>query len=662
MAVKKILIRRDTTANFEYYNPTLSNGEFGIELCSDGSRKVKIGNGYTPWNELGYAINDAEYSERLDQIQEQGEERDLLLETLEETITNLETTVAALQEANTGQDTKLEELTDQYTETIQRLSAITTALANQGSVLTTLLAQIESLAQNQVTDETISEIIQSIAACDAIIAELREIQATQGDTLGTLEDTQASQDQTLSTLNQACTELQDQLQGIQTALSVVKNVWEQVQQETISQAAAIAELMAIKSSLPGNLGALENQVANLAETVGEAQIARAAKDQEHDTAITGLQGAIRQEQINRIQGDTTQAQALEAATAALDAKIYDEIAVRSGETSALDTKIDAEIAVRSDMDTALQSQITGNHAVYQAHEEDTDNPHGVTKAQVGLAQVDNTADADKPVSTAQAAAIAETLTASKTYTNAQIQATINGTLHYKGDVETYADLPLENERFDLWHVLDTGKGYYWFGGEWNLLDFSVDLSAYYTTEETDTLLGDKVAKEPGKGLSQNDFSNSYLQMLQALAGELKVFHDGIEYRADGYEDILVTRYMLRSDLSITNSSIEISFDGVKFRVVATSTTNLRTEVLSAKVGETVIATIRRNTFYNGNTEGQTIQNRALDDTPYIIDSTIYVESNDYSIYQIFVGGHWWEINLWPANAKAVVLMSLERRL
>lgn len=35
-----------------------------------------------------------------------------------------------------------------------------------------------------------------------------------------------------------------------------------------------------------------------------------------------------------------------------------------------------------------------------------DNPHGVTKAQVGLGNVDNTSDASKPVSTAQAAAIA----------------------------------------------------------------------------------------------------------------------------------------------------------------------------------------------------------------------------------------------------------------
>lgn len=39
------------------------------------------------------------------------------------------------------------------------------------------------------------------------------------------------------------------------------------------------------------------------------------------------------------------------------------------------------------------------------HEDDTSNPHGVTKAQVGLANVDNTSDLNKPVSTAQQTAI-----------------------------------------------------------------------------------------------------------------------------------------------------------------------------------------------------------------------------------------------------------------
>lgn len=44
-------------------------------------------------------------------------------------------------------------------------------------------------------------------------------------------------------------------------------------------------------------------------------------------------------------------------------------------------------------------------ASLSSHTGNTSNPHGVTKAQVGLGNVDNTSDANKPVSTAQKAAI-----------------------------------------------------------------------------------------------------------------------------------------------------------------------------------------------------------------------------------------------------------------
>ncbi len=45
--------------------------------------------------------------------------------------------------------------------------------------------------------------------------------------------------------------------------------------------------------------------------------------------------------------------------------------------------------------------------VIENHEKDKENPHGVTAEQVGLGNVNNTSDMDKPVSTAQANAIAD---------------------------------------------------------------------------------------------------------------------------------------------------------------------------------------------------------------------------------------------------------------
>jgi hypothetical protein len=56
--------------------------------------------------------------------------------------------------------------------------------------------------------------------------------------------------------------------------------------------------------------------------------------------------------------------------------------------------------------TAQGIAIAVVQADIDAHQADLANPHAVTKAQVGLSSVDNTSDATKPVSSAQAAAIA----------------------------------------------------------------------------------------------------------------------------------------------------------------------------------------------------------------------------------------------------------------
>lgn len=54
---------------------------------------------------------------------------------------------------------------------------------------------------------------------------------------------------------------------------------------------------------------------------------------------------------------------------------------------------------------AQREAIDGVQSNLDSHEANMSNPHGVTKSQVGLSNVDNTSDADKPVSTAQATAI-----------------------------------------------------------------------------------------------------------------------------------------------------------------------------------------------------------------------------------------------------------------
>jgi hypothetical protein len=53
-----IQIRRDTAANWTSANPTLAQGELGLETNTD---KFKVGDGSTAWTSLGYLIDTGGY-------------------------------------------------------------------------------------------------------------------------------------------------------------------------------------------------------------------------------------------------------------------------------------------------------------------------------------------------------------------------------------------------------------------------------------------------------------------------------------------------------------------------------------------------------------------------------------------------------------------------
>lgn len=54
-----IQLRRDTAANWTSANPTLAQGELGVETDTD---KIKVGDGSTAWTSLGYLINTGGYA------------------------------------------------------------------------------------------------------------------------------------------------------------------------------------------------------------------------------------------------------------------------------------------------------------------------------------------------------------------------------------------------------------------------------------------------------------------------------------------------------------------------------------------------------------------------------------------------------------------------
>ena len=77
--------------------------------------------------------------------------------------------------------------------------------------------------------------------------------------------------------------------------------------------------------------------------------------------------------------------------------------------------------------------------------------------------------------------------------------------------------------FDLWSLASDQHGYYWFGGEWNLMDFNVDLSPYQQRNEKNQPNGYAGIGNDGKVLSsvipifEISQLNGYIGEIKAIA-------------------------------------------------------------------------------------------------------------------------------------------------
>lgn len=166
------------------------------------------------------------------------------------------------------------------------------------------------------------------------------------------------------------------------------------------------------------INALQGELADdIAQEVVDRNTAIAA-------AKTELTTVINKEVSDRKAADTQVRTDLEAAVelvaedlrgadTTLQNNITKEINDRKGEVTRIEGLISDEAATRAQADTTVNAKV-------DSHIGNKSNPHGVTKAQVGLGNVNNTSDADKPVSTAQATAIADAKAAG---TNAQTNLT-----------------------------------------------------------------------------------------------------------------------------------------------------------------------------------------------------------------------------------------------
>lgn len=178
----------------------------------------------------------------------------------------------------------------------------------------------------------------------------------------------------------------------------------------------------------------------LPDAIEAEQEARIAKDNEHDTFNSSLPGVILTG-FTLTHNSTNVRATLNNKTKSADGKTYEgaidlirDILAATKTTAGVMTAADktnldntvqglaneitnrtnAINALRTELKTYIDNQISDTGSDVTAletkvnnHIANKSNPHGVTKSQVGLGNASNTSDADKPVSTAQAAAIAD---------------------------------------------------------------------------------------------------------------------------------------------------------------------------------------------------------------------------------------------------------------
>lgn len=187
-----------------------------------------------------------------------------------------------------------------------------------------------------------------------------------------------------------------------------------------------------------------NSVIKLNQTLPDAieaeQEARIAKDNAHDTFNSSLPGIILTG-FTLTHNSTNVRATLNNKTKSADGKTYEgatdlirDILAATKTTAGVMTAADktnldntvqglaneitnrtnAINALRTELKTYIDNQISDTGSDVTAletkvnnHIANKSNPHGVTKSQVGLGNASNTSDANKPVSTAQAAAIAD---------------------------------------------------------------------------------------------------------------------------------------------------------------------------------------------------------------------------------------------------------------
>ena len=397
--------RRGTAAQWTAANPTLAAGEIGFETDTN---KFKMGNGTNAWSTLVYFTNNTALETLL------AGDYPATLDTLNEIAAALGddptffTTVATNLSTHAADTTSVHGITN--TALLATTAGVAAAISGHDQA-TTGVHGINNTALLAIASEVADDI------SDAITAH-------NDDTLLVHGIANTAELVTTAILSDAITDATVD----QSSLAGTGLTWDAESDSFIVD----LTVMATKEYSDGALSTHQSDTTNVHGIPNTASLATQTNVSDAITA----QAAITTTEIGTHNSDTTSVHGI-ADTGALATKTYADDAVSTHNTDTTNVHGIADTAALA----TTSATATAIGTAVSAHNDDTTNVHGiadtsllattadvaaVTKTSLGLGNVDNTADASKPVSTAQSTAIATAKSEAIADATAQVNALLTG--------------------------------------------------------------------------------------------------------------------------------------------------------------------------------------------------------------------------------------------
>lgn len=144
-----------------------------------------------------------------------------------------------------------------------------------------------------------------------------------------------------------------------------------------------------------------------------------------------------------------------------------------------------------------------------------------------------------------------------------------GAMHFIGTVATKAELPESAEIGDIYQVTEDSKLYIWDGDSWEIFH-AVDLSNYYTKEETTNL----VTVEIGKVNEKVTANTNKLSEVETKVNEVETKVNETNSKLESLGTELVKDYALKADLDVikiygdTTSDTSMEVNGQKYNTAS----------------------------------------------------------------------------------------------